>query len=152
VGVGASIALSCDVTVVKESAYFLMAFANIGLMPDGGATALIPAAIGRAKAMRMALFAERIPARTADEWGLVSHVADDELFDDEVGKLCGTLAAGPSLAFAEIKRAINASTLEHFAGAIERETAGQTTLYRSQDFREGVRAFRERRSPVFTGE
>ncbi len=152
VGVGASIALACDVTVVVESAYFLLAFTNIGLMPDGGATALIPAAIGRAKAMRMALLAEKIDARTAEAWGLISHVVDNAQFDAEVDRVCRKLGAGPPLAYAETKRAINDAALDQLAAALDRETMGQTKLERSRDFREGVRAFRDKRPADFHGE
>jgi enoyl-CoA hydratase len=150
-GVGCSLALACDLVVAKSSSYFLLAFANVGLMPDGGATSLVPAAVGRARAMRMALLAERIPAATAAEWGLVSHVVEDGEYDDEVAAVVAKLAQGPPLAYAEAKRAINASTINDLIAAIDRETAGQTELLRSKDVAEGVAAFLERRPATFTG-
>jgi enoyl-CoA hydratase len=150
-GVGVSLAAACDLAVAIKSAYFLLAFTNIGLMPDGGATALIPAAVGRARAMRMALLAERITAAQAAEWGLISHVADDEAFTREVDNVIACLSVGPPLAYARTKRAINDATIEDLACAIDRETVGQEALVHSKDFREGVAAFRERRQPTFTG-
>src|SRR6476619_7949854 len=95
-GVGASVALASDVVLASEKAFFMLAFTKIGLMPDGGASALIAAAVGRIRAMRMALLAERIPASEAYEWGLVSAVHPVEMFDAEVDKVISTLAAGPA--------------------------------------------------------
>ncbi|GAA1713224.1 enoyl-CoA hydratase [Fodinicola feengrottensis] len=150
-GVGCSLALAGDLVMARNSAYFLLAFVNIGLMPDGGATMLVPAAIGRARAMRMALLAERIPAAQAADWGLISHVVDDDSYDEEVAAVVGKLVQGPPLAYAETKRAINATTIDNLLAAIDRETAGQADLLRSQDVAEGVAAFLARRQPKFSG-
>lgn len=151
VGVGCSLALAADLTVARESAYFLLAFANIGLMPDGGATALVPAAIGRARATRMALLAERVPAPLAAEWGLISHAVPDADFDSEVQQLTARLAAGPTAAFALTKRALNSTTLAHLENALAAEREGQTQLFTTADFAEGVAAFRDKRPPAFSG-
>jgi len=150
-GVGCSLALACDLVIAKRSAYFLLAFAGIGLMPDGGATALVPAAVGRARAMRMALLGERIPADLAAAWGLIGTVVDDDVFDDEVASVTARLAAGPPLAYERIKQAVNEASLPHLTRALETERTGQGELLGSQDFAEGAAAFRERREPKFTG-
>ncbi len=151
-GVGCSAALACDIVVAKESASFLLAFARIGLMPDGGASATVAAAIGRARAMRMGLLAEPLTAREAYDAGLVTHLTTDEDFEETVERIVGRLAAGPPLALAATKRAINAATLPHLDDALERERTGQTLLLRTTDVAEGMRAFGERRKPVFRGE
>ncbi|GCD90936.1 enoyl-CoA hydratase [Nocardioides sp. LS1] len=151
-GVGASAALAADIIVARESASFLLAFARIGLMPDGGTTATVAASLGRARAMRMALLAEPLSGQEAYDAGLVTHVVPDADFDALVAKLVRRLAAGPPLAFAATKKAINAATLTELEGALERERSGQTVLLRTSDVAEGMRAFSDRRRPVFRGE
>jgi enoyl-CoA hydratase len=151
-GVGCSAALAADIIVATQSASFLLAFARIGLMPDGGATATVAAAMGRARAMRMALLAEPLAARQAYDAGLVTHVVADDEFEEEVSKIVRRLAGGPPLAFAATKRAINAATLDQLEGALERERTGQTLLLGTDDVAEGMRAFGEKRKPTFRGE
>jgi enoyl-CoA hydratase len=149
-GVGVSLALASDVVLASEKAFFMLAFTKIGLMPDGGASALIAAAVGRIRAMRMALLAERIPAAEAREWGLVSAVYPADEFDAEVDKVIATLVSGPAVALRKTKHAINSATLTEFEGALELEREGQLSLLHSHDFREGTKAFQERRPATFT--
>ncbi|MFD5128895.1 enoyl-CoA hydratase [Streptomyces olindensis] len=151
VGVGCSLALAADVTVARASTYFLLAFVQVGLMPDGGATALLPSAIGRARATRMAMLAERVPAPLAAEWGLITHSVPDDTFDDEVERLTRQLAGGPTAAFARTKHALNASSLPQLRSALAVEREGQADLFTTADFAEGVAAFREKRDPEFSG-
>ncbi|MDT5019127.1 MAG: enoyl-CoA hydratase [Mycobacterium sp.] len=148
-GVGASLALACDVVLASDKAFFMMAFTKIGLMPDGGASALVAAAVGRIRAMRMALLAERIPAAEAHEWGLVTAVYPADDFESEVGKVVSALASGPAVALRKTKQAVNTATLGELEGAFEREREGQLGLLVSNDFREGARAFQDRRQANF---
>jgi enoyl-CoA hydratase len=149
-GVGASLALACDVVLASEKAFFMLAFTKIGLMPDGGASALIAASVGRHRALRMALLAERIPAAEAFEWGLVTAMYPADQLDAEVQKVVATLASGPVAALRKTKHAINAATLVELEGALEREKQGQLVLISSNDFREGTKAFQQRRPAKFT--
>ena len=151
-GVGCSIALACDLAVAAESSTFLLAFARIGLMPDGGSSSSVAASIGRARAMRMALLAEPLTGREAYDAGLVSHLADDDAFETVVAGVVARLAAGAPLGQAATKRAVNAAAYAGLDAALERERTGQTMLLSTQDAAEGMRAFAERRAPDFEGE
>lgn len=151
-GVGVSLAIAADVVLASEKAYFLLAFTKIGLMPDGGASALVAASIGRTRAMRMALLAERLSAADALAAGLVSVVYPADDLDAEVNAVLETLTSGPAIALRKTKQAINAATLAELDAAIGRETVGQLELLPSRDFQEGAKAFQQRRPPTFTDE
>jgi len=150
-GVGCSFALAADITVAKESAAFMLAFTKIGLMPDGGASLLVPASVGRARAARMALLAEKVDARTAAEWGLIAFVTPDEEFDGVVEDLVARLSAGAPLALAATKQVLNATTLPLLDVALTAERDGQGALLASSDFQEGMAAFQQKRAAVFAG-
>lgn len=149
-GVGVSIALACDYVLASDAASFVLAFAKIGLMPDGGATALVAASIGRTRALRMALTGERVSAATAADWGLISEVVAAQSFEDRAAQLLAAFEEAAPLALARTKAAINAALLDHDA-ALRREEEGQAALLASADFDEGVAAFRGKRRPEFRG-
>jgi len=149
-GVGVSLALACDLVIASEKAFFLLAFTKIGLMPDGGASALVAASVGRARAMKMALLAERLPADEALAAGLSTAVHPAWNLEAEADKVIGRLLVGPALAYAKTKHAINGATLSELDAALARETAGQHVLLNSHDLREGIKAFQEKRDPTFT--
>lgn len=151
VGVGCSFALAGDLVVARESAYFLLAFANVGLMPDGGATALVPSLAGYARAARMAMLAERIPAPLAADWGLIAKTVPDADFDAEIATLTNRLANGPTAAYTRTKRAFNATALSHLDQALELEREGQAMLFETADVSEGIAAFKDKRPPGFIG-
>lgn len=151
VGIGCSLALAADLIVAAESAYFGLAFVNIGLMPDGGSTALVPPAVGRVRAFQMALLGDRIPAPQALEWGLVNWVHPDDRMLDEANALLERLAAGPTRSYAGTKQALNRSIYGDLDGQLRLEAELQHGLARTKDFLEGVGAFVEKREAVFTG-
>jgi 2-(1,2-epoxy-1,2-dihydrophenyl)acetyl-CoA isomerase len=151
VGIGCSLALACDLILARESAYLLLAFANIGLVPDGGSSLLVPARAGFTRASEMALLGERIPAPTALEWGLVNRVAADDAFETEVDALAERLATGPTRAYAGVKRQLNAWMFAGMRSQLELEADVQQEMAASADFAEGVQAFLARRRPEFRG-
>ena len=151
VGIGCSLALACDLVLAAESAFLSLAFVNIGLMPDGGSTAFVPPAIGKARAFQMALLGERVPAPQALEWGLVNWVYPDASLMDEANALIEKLAAGPTRSYAGTKQALNRSIYGDLDGQLELESELQHALGRSKDFMEGVMAFGQKRPPAFTG-
>jgi enoyl-CoA hydratase/carnithine racemase len=150
-GIGCSIALAADLAIASESAGFMLAFTKIGLMPDGGASMFVPAAVGRARAMRMALLAEKISARTAADWGLIAEMVPDSEFEAAVEAVVTKLAGGPPLALAATKRVLNAATISLLAEVLQAERDGQEPLLASADFAEGMSAFQEKRAAQFTG-
>lgn len=151
VGIGCSLALACDLIVAAESAYFLLAFVNIGLIPDGGSTAFLPARIGYARAAEMAMLGERVPADQALEWGLINRVVPDAELEGAAGALLELLANGPTASYAGSKRLLNRRMYVDLAGQLGAEAEAQREQGNSQDFIEGVLAFVEKRPPNFTG-
>jgi 2-(1,2-epoxy-1,2-dihydrophenyl)acetyl-CoA isomerase len=151
VGIGCSLALACDLVMAAESAFFGLAFVNIGLMPDGGSTAFVPPAVGKARAFQMALLGERIPAAQALDWGLVNWVYPDDRLMAEADALVERLAAGPTRSYASSKRALNRFIYGDLDAQLELEADLQHALGRTSDFIEGAAAFVARREPAFTG-
>jgi 2-(1,2-epoxy-1,2-dihydrophenyl)acetyl-CoA isomerase len=151
VGIGASLAFSCDLILAAESAFFGLAFVNIGLMPDGGSTLFVPAAIGKARAFQMALLGERVPAQKALDWGLINFVHPDDQLMDEANALVEKLAAGPTRSYAGSKRALNQMLYPNMDGQLDLEAELQHGLARTDDFLEGVAAFVEKREARFAG-
>ncbi len=151
VGIGCSLALACDLIMAAESAFFGLAFVNIGLMPDGGSTAFVPAAVGKARALEMALLGERIPAHQALEWGLVNRVVEPESLPKESFDLATRLASGPTRSYAGSKRALNRMLYGDLNSQLELEAEIQHALFRTKDVLEGVSAFVEKREAHFTG-
>ena len=150
-GVACGIALAADLQVVHTDASFLLAFARIGFMPDGGTSASVAASVGRARAMRMAMLAEPLGAPEAYERGLVSHLTTSD-HHEVLGKVVHRLRTGPPLAYTATKRAINDASVPTLDAALETERTGQTVLMRTADVAEGMAAFNEGRKPVFRGE
>jgi 2-(1,2-epoxy-1,2-dihydrophenyl)acetyl-CoA isomerase len=151
VGIGCSLALTCDLLIARESAYLLLAFVNIGLVPDGGSSLLVPERVGMARAAEMAMLGERIPARRALEWGLVNRVVADDAFEAEVDALAERLAAGPTRSYAGSKRQLNAWMFGRMEEQLELEAEIQQEMAGSGDFAEGVQAFLEKRPARFEG-
>lgn len=150
-GAGANIALAADVVFASESAYFMQAFTRIGLIPDAGGTYALPRQMGMAKAMGAALFADKITAQQADDWGMIWQAVPDADFDAHWRGKAAQLAAGPTAAYAEAKKAIRASWDNGLEDQLSLEAEAQGRCGKSHDFAEGVAAFTQKRSPKFEG-
>ncbi|MCC7274615.1 MAG: 2-(1,2-epoxy-1,2-dihydrophenyl)acetyl-CoA isomerase [Alphaproteobacteria bacterium] len=150
-GAGANLALACDIAVAARSASFVQAFARIGLVPDCGGTWFLPHLVGRARALALAMTAERLPAERAAEWGLIWSCVDDADLAATVAALAASLAALPTGALVATRRAIDAATTNDLDTQLDLERDLQREAGRSADYREGVTAFLEKRAPRFTG-
>lgn len=150
-GAGANLALAADVVIATESAYFLQAFTRIGLLPDAGGTWFMPRQMGMAKAMGAALFADKINARQADEWGLIWEAVADAEFDAHWRARAAHLAAGPTMAYRAVKQAIRGSFAAGLPEQLTLEAHLQGKCGKSRDFQEGVVAFMEKRPARFEG-
>lgn len=150
-GIGCSLALACDFVIAAESAYFLQAFVNIGLIPDGGSTWLLPRLVGRARASEMMMLGERIPAGKAESWGLIYRAVADERLADEARALAVRLAGMPTLSLGLIRKGIGTSVDSSFADVLAMERRHQRDAGRSADFAEGVQAFLAKRPARFEG-
>jgi 2-(1,2-epoxy-1,2-dihydrophenyl)acetyl-CoA isomerase len=150
-GAGANLALACDVVIASESASFIQAFTRIGLIPDAGGTWTLPRQIGAARAMGAMLFADRIGARQAADWGMIYEAVAEADFAAQWQARARALASGPTAAFRALKQALRASTGNSFDAQLALEAQLQGLCGQTADFREGVAAFLEKRPPRFTG-
>ena len=150
-GVGCSMGLVGDFVLAGRSAYFLQAFVNIGLVPDGGSTWLLARAIGKARATQMMMLGERIGAEQAADWGLIYKAVDDAALMDEALALATRLASGPTVALGAMRRNIMTALDGTFDEGLRAEAEGQRLAGGSQDAREGGLSFLEKRKPVFKG-
>lgn len=150
-GIGMSLALMGDLVIAAESAYFLQAFRNVGLMPDGGITWLLPRLVGMPRAMELSMLAERLPAPKALEWGLINRVVPDDQLLPEAVQLAESLAAGPTLALGLIRQAYWKSWDNSYEQQLHLESAGQQLASASEDAVEGILAFQEKRPRNFKG-
>lgn len=148
-GVGTSISLACDIIVAGRTAYFLEAFARIGLVPDGGVTWLLTKAVGRVRAMEMMLLAEKIPAEQALEWGLITRVVEDAEVEETAAALAERLAQGPSHSYGLIRKAAWSAADGSFSAAMATERVLQKEAGQSGDFAEGLAAFQQKRPAQF---
>lgn len=150
-GAGLSLALAGDLVVAAESAYFMLAFVGIGLVPDGGASLFVPSRVGFARAAEMAMLGERLSAAKAVDWGLINSAWPDAEFAAKAGALLARLAAGPTRSYAGSKRELNHWMYDRMAAHLELEASIQGELAASADFVEGVSAFLQKRPPEFGG-
>jgi 2-(1,2-epoxy-1,2-dihydrophenyl)acetyl-CoA isomerase len=150
-GAGANIALACDLVLAARSANFVQAFSKLGLVPDCGGTWLLPRLIGNARALGLTLLGEKLSATQAEAWGLIWRAVDDEQLMSTARGLAQQLAAGPTRGFARTKQAIYRSWDTDLAGQLDLERDFQRELGQSEDYREGVASFLEKRAPKFTG-
>ncbi len=151
VGIGCSLALCSDLILAAESAYFLLAFVNIGLVPDGGSSLFLPTRIGMARSTELSMLGERLPAKKALEWGLINRVVPDGELAQTSGELLARLAAGPTRSYAGTKRQLNNWLYARMDEQLDLEAQIQREMAGSDDFLEGAMAFAERRPARFGG-
>ncbi|MES2138028.1 MAG: 2-(1,2-epoxy-1,2-dihydrophenyl)acetyl-CoA isomerase PaaG [Pseudomonadota bacterium] len=150
-GAGANIALACDIVVAAKSAKFIQSFSAIGLIPDSGGTWVLPRLVGQARALGLALTGEPLPAEKAEQWGMIWKSVDDEALDDEVDSIAGKLASLPPLGLSAIKDMIRSTWQYSLDEDLQRQAGAMRRLGFTEDYREGVAAFLEKRTPNFTG-
>jgi 2-(1,2-epoxy-1,2-dihydrophenyl)acetyl-CoA isomerase len=150
-GAGANIALACDIVIAAKSAKFIQSFSAIGLIPDSGGTWALPRLVGQARALGLALTGEPLPAEKAAEWGLIWKAVDDDALDAEVDGIANKLASLPPLGLAEIKQMIRSSWQYSLDEELDRQAGAMRRLGFTEDYREGVAAFLDKRTPKFTG-
>ena len=150
-GAGANLALACDVVIATQSAYFVQAFTRIGLIPDAGGTYWLPRQVGAAKAMGAALFADKISAQQASDWGMIYEAIPDADFADHIAARAAHLAQGPTVAYRQLKKAIRGSFENTLDDQLALEARLQGRCGQTRDFQEGVVAFLEKRKPVYEG-
>jgi len=150
-GAGSSIALACDIVLAARSASFIQLFCKIGLIPDSGGTWNLPRAVGLARAKGLAMLGDRLPAETAREWGLIWKCVDDDVLQEEARKMALYFATQPTRALGLIKKLLNESGTNTLFEQTELEKEAMQELGQSNDYREGVAAFMEKRPPVFKG-
>lgn len=150
-GAGANLALACDIVLAAKSAAFIQAFCKIGLLPDSGGTWSLPRLVGTARAKGLALLGDKLPAVTAEEWGLIWKACEDEQLMETAETMARQLAQGPTVGLGLVKRALNASLDNDLDTQLDLERDLQTIAGRSHDYREGVAAFMEKRAPKFEG-
>jgi 2-(1,2-epoxy-1,2-dihydrophenyl)acetyl-CoA isomerase len=150
-GIGLSLALAADLVVAAESAFFQLAFVNIGLVPDGGSSLFVPSRVGFARAAELAMLGERLDARTAKDWGLINRVWPDDEFAARADALLDRLASGATRSYAGTKRQLNRWLYEQMPAQLEFEAGIQREMAASGDFAEGIAAFAAKRPPKFSG-
>ncbi len=150
-GAGMSIALSADIVIAAKSAYFLQAFVNIGLVPDAGSTYILPRLVGAARARALMMLGERLPAETAQEWGLIFEAVDDDMLSERGIELANQLANGPTKTLGAIRQLAAQSLKNSYADQLHQESQMQREAGRSDDCVEGVMAFLQKRPAIFQG-